>query len=65
MWGFLAAFTVLRGRTIEVAGESDKSNEWDFGQIVAVTTWAAVILRSFYTLSKYFPELCPMKQVNS
>jgi hypothetical protein len=59
MWGFLAAFTVLRGRTIEVAGESDKSNEWDFGQIVAVTTWAAVILRSFYTLGKYFLNCAP------
>jgi hypothetical protein len=65
MWAFLAAFTILRTRTIEVAGESDKSNEWDFGQIVAVTTWAAVVLQFFYTLSKFIPESCPTKQLEA
>jgi hypothetical protein len=50
MWSFLGVFTGLRARSIEVAGASDKSNEWSFGQIVAVATWAPVIFNFIYAL---------------
>ncbi|KXX79943.1 hypothetical protein MMYC01_202308 [Madurella mycetomatis] len=50
MWFFLGLFTAMRARIIEVAGDSDASNEWSFGQIVALATWAPVILNFFYIL---------------
>jgi hypothetical protein len=50
MWFFLGVFAVLRARIIEVAGESDKSNEWGFGQIIALGTWVPVILTFFHIL---------------
>ncbi|RYP16395.1 hypothetical protein DL765_005175 [Monosporascus sp. GIB2] len=50
MWLFLGVFTVLRARIIEVAGASDESNEWGFGQIVALATWVPVISKFVYTL---------------
>ena len=56
MWLFLVSFTVLRARIIDVAGDSDKSNEWGFGQIVALAAWVPVILRFFYVM---FCELRP------
>ncbi|KAK4154396.1 hypothetical protein C8A00DRAFT_14475 [Chaetomidium leptoderma] len=50
MWVFLGVFTALRARSIEVAGASDKSNEWSFGQIVAVAAWVPVLLNFIYIL---------------
>ncbi|KAK4038128.1 hypothetical protein C8A01DRAFT_48188 [Parachaetomium inaequale] len=50
MWFFLGLFTALRARSIDLAGASDKSNEWSFGQIVAVATWAPVVLNFVYIL---------------
>jgi hypothetical protein len=50
MWFFLGVFTVMRATIIEVAGESDKSNEWGFGQIISLGTWVPVILTFFHIL---------------
>ncbi|GAB1312800.1 hypothetical protein MFIFM68171_03010 [Madurella fahalii] len=50
MWFFLGLFTAMRARIIEVAGDSDSSNEWGFGQVVALATWAPVILNFCYIM---------------
>ncbi|KAK3899002.1 hypothetical protein C8A05DRAFT_46827 [Staphylotrichum tortipilum] len=44
MWAFVGLFTLLRARIIMVSGSSNKSNEWNFGQIVALATWVPVII---------------------
>lgn len=59
MWVFVGLFTLLRSRIIMVSGDSNKTNEWSFGQIVALATWAPVIINftwaligmSFFSLS--------------
>jgi len=50
MWVFVGLFTLLRARIMMVSGESDKSNEWSFGQIVALATWAPVIINFTWAL---------------
>ncbi|KAK4111074.1 hypothetical protein N656DRAFT_799374 [Canariomyces notabilis] len=50
MWFFLGLFAAMRATIIDVAGDSDKSNEWSFGQIVALASWAPVVLNFFYLL---------------
>jgi hypothetical protein len=66
MWFFLGLFTVLRARIIEVAGESDKSNEWGFGQIIALAAWVPVILTFFHILlCKSFPRLLSGRKVET
>lgn len=54
MWFFLGLFTATRARIIEVAGDSDTSDEWGFGQIVALATWVPVVLNFFYILISRF-----------
>jgi hypothetical protein len=54
MWFFLGLFAAMRATIIDVAGDSDKSNEWSFGQIVALASWAPVVLNFFYLLFREF-----------
>jgi hypothetical protein len=57
MWVFVGIFTLVRGRIMRVAGDSDKSNEWSFGQIVALATWAPVIINLVWALiGMSFPD---------
>lgn len=50
MWVFVGLFTLLRARIMMVSGDSDKSNEWNFGQIVALATWAPVVINFAWAL---------------
>ena len=50
MWVFVGLVTLLRSRITAVAGDSDKPNEWSFGQIVALATWAPVIINFTWAL---------------
>jgi hypothetical protein len=49
-WVFVGLFTLLRARIIMISGGSDKSNEWNFGQIVALVTWTPVKINSTWAL---------------
>ena len=50
MWAFVGLVTLLRSRIIRISGESDKAKEWSFGQIVALATWAPVIINFIWAL---------------
>lgn len=47
-WALLAYFTVLRYKIIHSAEEANSGNEWGFGQILALATWAPVVLEFLY-----------------
>ncbi|ROV87340.1 hypothetical protein VMCG_10696 [Cytospora schulzeri] len=48
MWGLLAYFTVLRHRINVTAGHLDSEDQWTFGQILALATWAPVVFEFAY-----------------
>lgn len=54
MWIFLGLFTRTRARIQMVSGDSNKSNDWNFGQIVALATWAPVIINFVWALIGMF-----------
>ena len=47
-WALLAYFTVLRHKIIHSAEEVNSGNEWGFGQMLALATWAPVVLEFLY-----------------
>lgn len=48
MWGLLAFFTILRHKINVTAGHLDSEDEWTFGQILALATWAPVVVEFGY-----------------
>ncbi|KAK3896508.1 hypothetical protein C8A05DRAFT_20526 [Staphylotrichum tortipilum] len=50
MVGSLVWLMKIRGRSIWIAGDSDKSNDWSLGQIVALATWIPPFLNFCYIL---------------
>ncbi|KAH8895426.1 hypothetical protein GQ53DRAFT_820258 [Thozetella sp. PMI_491] len=52
MWTFLALFVEYRAKVADAARRGYADNEWTFGQVLALTTWAPVIvdLVSIYSL---------------
>ncbi|KUI63423.1 hypothetical protein VM1G_10263 [Cytospora mali] len=48
MWGLLGFFTALRHRINATAGHIDQEDEWNFGQIMALASWAPVVVEFGY-----------------
>jgi len=49
-WALFGIFLDLRERIKNAAGDSYQENQWGFGQVLAVGTWAPVIIEFFYIL---------------
>lgn len=50
MWASLSLLVFVRRRVINAAGNNDPSQEWGFGQMLALATWIPVFLEWFYIL---------------
>jgi len=60
MWTTLAYFHVYRNVVSGVAGDSDKDGEWTFGQVLALATWAPVLVD--LTTSRWFHPFFTVNQ---
>jgi hypothetical protein len=49
-WTLFAIFVDLRQRIQNAAGDSYQENQWGFGQVLAVGSWAPVIIEFLYIL---------------
>ncbi|EFX06034.1 hypothetical protein CMQ_4103 [Grosmannia clavigera kw1407] len=48
MWVILISFVNLRGVIVKTAGSMDTDDEWAFGQVLAIATWAPVVADVIY-----------------
>ncbi|CAI6332479.1 unnamed protein product [Periconia digitata] len=46
MWAIVIVFCVLRDRLNDNTGDSNEDKKWTFGQILAVATWAPVLMEA-------------------
>jgi hypothetical protein len=57
MWAMLGIFLQFRSDVGKTAGGSDKDSEWSFGQVLALATWASVILDFVRFIKGRFPSI--------
>ena len=56
-WALLAYFSILREEIIETAGAADNANQWGFGQVLTLATWAPVTVEWLYVFICADPQI--------
>jgi len=54
MWTYLVLFTEYRRLIVERAGYSQQDTRWSVGQVLALFTWAPVLVDFLYILLRKF-----------
>lgn len=62
MWTLLGLFETYRSSIQGSTGQSGSDNQWTFGQVLALATWAPVFVDLVGILICQYPRIAPSRQ---